>query len=617
MKKLFKSILLCSALAFALAPLTGCSDDDSVDNGAFGKLVTDISNPKEGKKVGRYGETVSVKFTSAEAWTAELVFVEGEEWARISHKMGETGGSSSVNVSVNPNTTEAERSLKIMLTIGGITDELCTLTQAAGINDNISNDLNKQMHEILLKNYLWNKAYAELGDAIDMTVDWQDFLETNLLKEPLKSVNIEDGGIYRDFSSLRGQRFIYSYIDEITGSRAESRAVNYNNLGIGPTNAVNYDNAGTVALIVGYVYMGSPAAEAGLRRGDMIIGVNGTKVTNSNYRNFQQELFYNAMGTYEITYSRYVRLDNNSQPVIQQQKPLKITSKAYTYTPILDAFYFDYPPKADEKHRIGYIASESFDLSNQDHVAQVIQQMKDGGITELILDLRHNIGGAVAQARYLASAIVGVAHKDDTFVKMEKNDSSIEDWKFGYGDPNNQDGLGQAPDLGLKRLYVICSEDTASASELIINSLRGIDFPVHLYGSRTAGKNVGMEVRQLTAGGRHFEFAPITFRCTNAKGEGDYADGFVVEHMVNDQDANFNNDISTAFPYSVRGDWSDFDDAATWAILNINDEDDSMYWNFDWGKKAAAVRSVDGTEMTPLENITFEFPNRLNGNLVY
>lgn len=613
MKKLFKSILLCSALAFALAPLTGCSDDDKVDNGSFGNLITDITNPKEGKTVSHYGETVSVKFKAAKAWSAELAFVEGEDWAKISHKTGETGGASSVNVSISRNTTEAERSVKIMLTIDGRTDELCTLKQAAGINDNISEDLNKQMHEKLLKDYLWNKEYAELGDKIEMDVDWQDFLETNLLKEPLASVNLEDGGIYRDYSSLRGQRYIYSYIDETTGTRAESR-VNYNNLGIGPTNSVNYDNAGTVALIVGYVYMDSPADKAGLRRGDMIIAVNGTKLNRSNYSKYQQELFYNPTGSYEITYSRYVQMDESS--VIQQQKPITIKSDSYAYTPVIGGFALQYPAE-NPQHTIGYLATESFDLSAQKHIEQILEQFKQQQITDLILDLRHNVGGAVAQARYMASAIAGSAHKDDAFVKMERNDKSIETWNFGYGNPNDQDGFGQAPELNLKRLYIICSETTASASELIINGLRGIDFPVYLYGSRTAGKNVGMEVRQLTAKGRTFEFAPITFRGYNAKMEGDYADGFAVDYMVNNQNSNLDDDISPLFPYAT-GDWENFDQPAMWAYGHITGQDTSIFDDFNWGSsKAAAARSIDGTVMTPLKNIEYKFPNRLTGNRVY
>ena len=76
--------------------------------------------------------------------------------------------------------------------------------------------------------------------------------------------------------------------------------------------------------------------------------------------------------------------------------------------------------------------------------------------------------------------------------------------------------------LGLGRLFVLATGSTASASEALVNGLRGIGFEVTLIGERTNGKNVGMNVfewRDLE--GYDYEFAPITFQgiqCRNADG---------------------------------------------------------------------------------------------------
>ena len=107
----------------------------------------------------------------------------------------------------------------------------------------------------------------------------------------------------------------------------------------------------------------------------------------------------------------------------------------------------------------------------------VIQQFKAEGITDLILDLRFNNGGSVELARYLAASIAGTSHRSDVFMRMQRNSGADEYIRFGDGD-----------DLNLKSVRIICSEETASASELIISGLRGIDFPVKLFGSRTEGK---------------------------------------------------------------------------------------------------------------------------------
>ena len=111
------------------------------------------------------------------------------------------------------------------------------------------------------------------------------------------------------------------------------------------------------------------------------------------------------------------------------------------------------------------------------------------------------------------------------FFKAEFNDGKREEWKFLSG-PSESDKLGKAPSMGLKRLWVIISENTASASELIIGALKGVDFPVSLIGSQSEGKNVGMEVTHELYNGRRFEFAPITYRGLNAKDEYGPKDGY-------------------------------------------------------------------------------------------
>ena len=104
------------------------------------------------------------------------------------------------------------------------------------------------------------------------------------------------------------------------------------------------------------------------------------------------------------------------------------------------------------------------------------------------------------------------------------------------------------------------SENTASASELIINALKGVDFPVTLIGSRSEGKNVGMVVTQEIYNGRRFEFAPITYWGLNADGEKGPADGFIPqgENLLNNQNSSYDDDKVNIFPYTF-GDWGNFD----------------------------------------------------------
>jgi hypothetical protein len=104
------------------------------------------------------------------------------------------------------------------------------------------------------------------------------------------------------------------------------------------------------------------------------------------------------------------------------------------------------------------------------------------------------------------------------------------------------------------------SENTASASELIINALKGVDFPVILIGSRSEGKNVGMVVTQEMYNGRRFEFAPITYWGLNGRDEYAPKDGFEPDqgNVLNNQNSSYQDDVDNLFPYAF-GDWGNFD----------------------------------------------------------
>ena len=193
-----------------------------------------------------------------------------------------------------------------------------------------------------------------------------------------------------------------------------------------------------------------------------------------------------------------------------------------------------------------------------------MRQFAEAGITELILDFSFCVGGVVDQSCYLASSIVGASHDDDIFFTAKFNDGKTEDWTFAGNNPNLPDGqrLGVGPDFGLERVWIIVSENTASAAELIINALqsKAVNFPVTLIGSRTEGKNVGMEVSYITYGSRKFEFAPITYWGLNADGEKGPADGFIPSenNLMNNQNSSYDDDRVNIFPYTF-GDWGNFD----------------------------------------------------------
>ena len=533
--------------------------------------ITEIENPRAEKNVTVYGETVTVKFVAEGPWYAELELKNEGEWATISQMKGiESAGPGTVRVRFSKNETESERVAELYVAVRGKDRMLvATFTQSAGENISaMSAALNEIMDKRLREDYLWADDYAKL--EIDKTVNYDKFLYTHLTK--LGDINIEDGGYYRDYSASAGERYIYSYISEVTSTKAPvatkaGELTSTFGLGIGPMFASVYES-GTdyIGLTIGYVYPGSPAETAGLRRGDTIYKMGSTRITRSNYQSVMQELFYSPSGTYDIVYARYEANDAAERYDLVQDKKAEVTAASYGYNPIIYAAILtnselssdnsasDLPP-----FNIGYMASESFDATAQEVMDYQIKQFIDAGITELILDLRFNVGGEVQQSRYLASSIVGRDYDDKIFFKAKFRDGKIEEWPFKSG-PSESDKLGVAPSMGLKRLWVIMSENTASASELIINALKGVDFPITLIGSRSEGKNVGMEVTHEMYNGRRFEFAPITYWGLNGKDEHAPKDGFMPDsgNILNNQNSNYSDDIDNMFPYAF-GDWGNFD----------------------------------------------------------
>lgn len=517
---------------FSIFLMSSCSKED------FG--ITSIDNPYSDVPVSVYGETITISFVAEAAWDAELLLHEDGQWAKITQKKGaEKAGTGRVQIRFNANQSIDERTADLYVTVSGKERMLvASLKQAAAGNSSpLSAHLNEYMHGILKEDYLWAEEYSAL--KVDMSLPYTEFLSAHLLS---MTSNIEDGGVYRSYlGTAAGTRYIYSSIQEVAaGTKA---TVQNTGLGFGPMFAsmMPWNSYG---LSVAYVHEGSPAYLAGMRRGDTIYEVNGKQMTtDTDYNKYYNELYLSPSGNYTLKFFRDA--DVNTEYIVS------ISVASYPYNPILYKSLL-----GSGSHRIGYVVLENFDYYSQDAIVSLISELSTDQITDLVLDLRFNQGGSVAQSRYLCSAIAGTSNLDKVFANLKYNDGTTDKWLF-RGGPSDQDGLGIAKDLGLSRLFVITSYGTASASELVITSLRGIDFPVFVVGGKTEGKNVGMTTSVTEYKGRQFQFSPITFRLSNAKGFGDYAEGIDPDVILDYQDATSQTDVDNMFPYSF-GDWGSY-----------------------------------------------------------
>lgn len=262
-------------------------------------------------------------------------------------------------------------------------------------------------------------------------------------------------------------------------------------------------------LRVAFVAAGSPAAQAGMARGGKLVQMLDSNV-NSWYPNvagaWRQFL-------YSDTPDGIVRSITLFASTVQEN-PVPLVSTVTT-------------PQGTQA---GYLLFNDHSAGAQDKLITAVQSVRSLGLRELVLDMRYNTGGYLYVAAALASMLSGPQANGRVFEALRFNDkrtaeepSSIYSFEgqLEYSEGTYPVGY-PLPRLDLQRLYVLTSEDTCSASESLVNGLRGIDLQVILVGETTCGKPYGFN-RKNNCGRAYY---PIEFQGVNAKGFGNYTAGF-------------------------------------------------------------------------------------------
>jgi carboxyl-terminal processing protease len=302
---------------------------------------------------------------------------------------------------------------------------------------------------------------------------------------------------------------------------------------------VKYSNSDDVFGFVRYVDKGSPADLAGIKRGDIFVAVNGTNLSVDNY---QSLLIDNNSYTLSLAY-----ISNNT--VIPSGVTVSLNAVEVHENPI----YLDTILNVNNT-KIGYLVYNGFMSDYDIQLNEVFQYFKNEGIQKLILDLRYNPGGSVQTAIYMASMIYST-DTNKVFLKSQFNTSFEAFLNQHYGGgyfiskfADRIEKTDQNPEtfinsLNLNQLYVITTDNTASASELIINGLNPY-LSVSTIGTTTVGKYVGsMTILDYDANGNldtadHWALQPIVLKISNSIGYTDYVNGFAPTDSASEDIAN-------------------------------------------------------------------------------
>ena len=379
----------------------------------------------------------------------------------------------------------------------------------AGTSLDEKNWLRSWTHET----YLWNTEVVDTNPALAATP--VDYFNT------LKTTAVTASGVPKD--QFHFSEPTADYLARAHSTAEASYGANFVILSGTPPRDVR----------VAFTEPGSPAEAVAdghtkLVRGSQILTVNGVDLVNGATTQAAVDALNAALFPEDagVTTTLVVR-----DPGASSTRTVTLTSADLSEAPVNRTRVLD----NGSGGKTGYILFTTFSpYSSEKALVDAMQDMKTQGVSDLVIDLRYNGGGLLAVASELGYMVAGDARTSGkTFEKLRFN-AAAGDHDPVTGEVNNpvpfyNTGLGFSepdgtplPSLNLGRVFVLTTDNTCSASEAVINGLRGVGVDVVQVGGKTCGKPYGF-YPQDDCGTTYYS---IQFQGTNDVGFGDFADGF-------------------------------------------------------------------------------------------
>ncbi len=372
-------------------------------------------------------------------------------------------------------------------------------------------EINSWLYDVMDDAYFWYKNLPAKS-SLDNSIDPYDYFEKLVYQ---RATVDRFSAVTDDIDALQDE---FNGISKI--------------FGISYSLSFTDNGKSNIAAFLNYVVKGSPAEAAGLKRGDILMKVNGTQLTSTNYASL---LSGNETATFTLG-------EVSGSAIVASSQTVTMTKAVVNEDPVLFSTVISKPASGKT---VGYLVYTQFvpgtdtDESKYDNeLRQVFADFKSKGVNELVLDLRFNPGGYISSAETLASLIGTGVSSSKIFYKEQWNDKYTTYWQKMQGaDALNYKFLNEASNIGsaLSRVFVLTSNGTASASELVINGLKPYMSVIRI-GEHTAGKNLFGQL--VSDDQKRWKWGAYIMlgQTANANGESDYGtvNGMTPDYEVED-----------------------------------------------------------------------------------
>lgn len=361
-----------------------------------------------------------------------------------------------ISFNLSPNTTSIARHATVSIrNNGGIELQTISIEQLAAVSN--INRVSQFVYDGMSTYYLWSNEVVN--------------------KRPTESDTNPETYFYSILNKIdsdHGWSWITDDVDDLLDGFSGALAGTY---GFSPIALWADEFRTRIYGVIRYVFPGSPAEIAGLKRGDIITHANGAMLNGNNYM-----ILYESDVQVNFTVS-----DQN----FANSKTVTIVPGNHKFNPVLYKHVYEIAGK-----KIGYLFYTGFINDLNESLHQAFSEFKTAGVSDLVLDLRYNPGGGILASTYLASMIApeSAVRNKEVFTILNYNDyinqlyaDNSYDRKEYLGSYDSEFSDPLTANLNLSKVYIIATSSSFSASELLAHCLAPYMDVVHI-GEKTGGK---------------------------------------------------------------------------------------------------------------------------------